>query len=183
MTDDVDILLTLPTTLRDQLKEPLGPIEQDIEEVLSDAGDTLIAVGDVVSYDCERVGRSPDVAVIDGQTKRTDVERTIKETLASADVKRLEVKNPAATITASLLAGLTEALERTESVQLVVDGEEDLAALPAVLAAPAGASVLYGQPDEGVVHVRVDSDTRRRARGLLEGMEGDHDRVFTALDA
>lgn len=182
MSSEPDVVLELPKTLREDLKEPLGPVETDIETVLADANDPVIAVGDVVSYHCERVGRSPDVAVIDGRTKRTDVDTDIEETLAAVDVDRLHAENPAATLTISLLEALVDAIERPDPVQLVVDGEEDLVALPAILAAPKNASVLYGQPGEGVVHVRADAEARTRARVLLEAMDGDHERVFSLIE-
>ena len=41
------------------------------------------------------------------------------------------------------------------SLFLVVDGEEDLLALPSILFAPLNAYVLYGQPNEGIVVVSV----------------------------
>jgi uncharacterized protein (UPF0218 family) len=37
-----------------------------------------------------------------------------------------------------------------------VDGEEDLAVLPCLLNSPKDAFILYGQPNEGVVLVKVD---------------------------
>jgi hypothetical protein len=48
-----------------------------------------------------------------------------------------------------------------------VEGEEDLAVIPLVLAAPTGALVLYGQPGEGVVLRCVDREARKAARTFL----------------
>jgi len=76
-----------------------------------------------------------------------------------------------------------DALDDEAATVLVVDGEEDLAVLPAIVAAPAGASVVYGQPDEGMVHVVVTDETRAHVRELLERMDGDHERLFALLDA
>jgi uncharacterized protein (UPF0218 family) len=45
-----------------------------------------------------------------------------------------------------------------------------------------GASVVYGQPGEGMVHVRVDSEVSERARGLLNRMDGDHERARELLE-
>ena len=42
-------------------------------------------------------------------------------------------------------------------MKIVVEGEEDLATLPAILYAPPGSVVVYGQPDEGSVLVKVNS--------------------------
>ncbi|PSP55024.1 DUF359 domain-containing protein, partial [Halobacteriales archaeon QH_7_68_42] len=91
-----------------------------------------------------------------------------------------EVENPPATLTADLLAAVVDGL--ADGTTLVrVDGEEDLAALPAIAAAPDGASVLYGQPDEGVVHVTVGDEVRDRVVDLLGLMDGDSDRAFETL--
>jgi uncharacterized protein (UPF0218 family) len=65
---------------------------------------------------------------------------------------------------------------------LDVDGEEDLATLPAVVAAPDGASVVYGQPDEGMVLVEVTPETRAEMRELLGRFEGDVDAALAVLD-
>ncbi|MFW6045239.1 MAG: DUF359 domain-containing protein, partial [Natronomonas sp.] len=61
-------------------------------------------------------------------------------------------------------------------------GEEDLAALPAILASPDGAGIVYGQPDEGMVLATVDDDLRTFARELMERMDGDTERALTILN-
>ena len=58
-----------------------------------------------------------------------------------------------------------------EKPPVVVDGEEDLLVLVAVLYAPVGGLVVYGQPGEGVVVVRVTEAKRAEALGILKGME------------
>ncbi len=65
---------------------------------------------------------------------------------------------------------------------MLVDGEEDLVVLPAIMIAPDGASVVYGQPDEGMVHVVVDDEVRREVRALLERFEGDQERFWSLLE-
>jgi hypothetical protein len=66
-------------------------------------------------------------------------------------------------------------------VTVEVTGEEDLAALPAMLAAPLGSTVVYGQPGEGMVRVAVTPEARRRARELFEGLTGDTAAAYDAL--
>jgi len=53
---------------------------------------------------------------------------------------------------------------------IMVDGEEDLAVLPAVLLSPATSIVMYGQPGIGGVLVRVDDAVRKRVGSLLYKM-------------
>ncbi len=62
-----------------------------------------------------------------------------------------------------------------------VTGEEDLAALPAIVAAPDGASVVYGQPGDGMVRVAVTPASRAEARELFEALDGDVDAAYDRL--
>ncbi len=178
--EESDPLLRLPDELRSAFKDPLGPVETDPERVLADVTGPLVAVGDIVTYHFERVGRTPDVAVIDGRTKRKAVEQEVRETIREDET--VHVTNPAATLTVDLLTALRDALGDERRTTIVVDGEEDLATLPGVVAAPDGASVVYGQPDEGMVHVRVDAETRAQFRDLLTRMDGNHVRALELLD-
>ncbi|WP_128903838.1 GTP-dependent dephospho-CoA kinase family protein [Halorubrum amylolyticum] len=184
-------MLTLPDSLRDAFKEPLGPVTTDAEELLAAAAQTraeraapdapVVAVGDVVTYHLREAGRVPDVALIDGKTEREAVDAAIESALAAANDRRISVENPAASLSAELLEALAEALSAADPVIIEVTGEEDLAALPAILAAPDGASVVYGQPGEGMVRVPVTPESRAEARELFEGLDGDVEAADEAL--
>ncbi|MFP8889975.1 GTP-dependent dephospho-CoA kinase family protein [Natrialbaceae archaeon A-CW2] len=171
---DPESQLSLPATLRHELKEPMGPIETDAERLLETVEGPLIAVGDVVTYHFLQADRQPDVALVDGQTKREAVDAEIDRVVRDVETgQTVTVTNPPAVLTESLLTALASALERPEPTTIFVEGEEDLAVLPALLAAPEGSSIVYGQPDQGMVHVVVDESTRARARDLLERFDGD----------
>ncbi len=170
------ILAKLPAELRSELKEPLGPIYTDTEKLLSDVGDPVVTVGDIVTYHFLEADSRPDVAVVDGKTKRERVERDVLGAIESFD-ERIDVANPQSTITDELLEALAKALENADPTVIVVDGEEDLVTLPAVIAVPEGGSVVYGQPDEGMVLVTVDSESKRRCQDLIERMQSDYDRI------
>ena len=176
------IVLRLPDSLRGAFKEPMGPVETDAERLVGDVSGPLIAVGDVVAFHFERIGHTPDVAVVDGLTERESVDQEIAEVLEASSARRIEASNPAATLSESMLRALREATEANEPIAIDVEGEEDLVTLPALVIAPEGASVVYGQPGEGMVHVRVDEETKERVRGLLERMEGNHERLWELLD-
>ncbi|MFB6151596.1 MAG: GTP-dependent dephospho-CoA kinase family protein [Haloarculaceae archaeon] len=176
-------LLELQSALREELREPFGPVETDTELVLSTAGRPLVTVGDIVTYHVLETGAVPDVALVDERTKRATVDDEISATVNEAPFDHVTtVVNPPATLTADLLGTVRDALAREETTLVRVDGEEDLAALPVIAAVPEGATVLYGQPDEGVVHVTVDAETRERARSFLERMDGDAERAFSLLE-
>jgi uncharacterized protein (UPF0218 family) len=175
-------VLELPDELRGAFKDPLGSIFTDPDTLLAaaDAGAPLVAVGDVVTAHLHDAGRRPDVSVIDGRTERRAVDETVERSLPAPDV---EVSNPPATLSRPLLDALRDALDRDTPTTVGVDGEEDLAALPAILATPPGGCVVYGQPGEGMVLVPVTDETRTRARTLLSRMTGDVDAALAILGA
>ena len=180
-TADIDDqLLVLPDDLRHELKEPMGPIETDAEVLLEAVDGPLIAVGDVVTYHFLQAGRAPDVALVDERTKRQAVDDEIRE--AVTESTHLEAVNPPAELSADVIEALREGLAREEPTTIVVEGEEDLVVLPAIVAAPDGASVVYGQPDEGMVHVTVTDEHRSDVRALLERFEGDTERFWALLE-
>jgi len=180
-----DILLELPDEMRGELKEPMGPIFTDAERLLSDVDGPLIAVGDVVTYHFERAGVTPDVAVVDGMTKREEVEDRVAEGVArlGGELREVRVENPAATLTRELVRALKEAITDPEPTVIIVEGEEDLVTLPAIVAVPLGASVVYGQPNEGMVHAEVTADAKAEMRDLLSRMDGDPEALLEMLDA
>ena len=188
MSDDTDseVVVSLQEALRGELKDPMGEVYTDAEALFSAADPPLIAVGDIVTYHLIEADHRPDVALIDGQTKRSAIEDHIQEAIdAGVFDREVEVENAAAGLNAGLLSALATAIDAAvegESTVIVVDGEEDLATLPAVAAAPAGASVVYGQPDEGMVLVECDDEIKTRVRDLFERMEGDDERLWDLLD-
>jgi uncharacterized protein (UPF0218 family) len=159
---------TLPESARDAFKDPLGPIYTDAERLLADAGSPIIAVGDVVTYHLVAAGHRPKVAVIDGKTEREAVSDEVRGGLPAADVT---VESAPATVSRELLDALVAAIDGDGDTVISVVGEEDLATVPAVLAAPEGASVVYGQPGEGMVLGTVDADLRAELRELAERLE------------
>jgi uncharacterized protein (UPF0218 family) len=175
------VVVRLQDGLRGELKDPMGEVYTDAEVLLAAAGAPIVAVGDVVTYHLLEAGHTPAVALVDERTERSAVDPEISEGIAGFD-SVVAVENPAATLTAELLEALAAAIDAGGTTLIEVDGEEDLAALPAVLLAPAGASVVYGQPGEGMVLVTVDRPTRERVRDLLGRMEGDTARLWAALE-
>jgi len=185
-------VLSLPAALRSELKEPLGEVYTKPETLLSAVGahgstsePTLISVGDVVTARLLAADRQPNVAAIDGRTEREPIDDEIDAILDGLTGRRVRVKNESATLSESLLTALRDGIrgEHDEPVTISVDGEEDLAALPAIVIGDTGSSVVYGQPGEGMVHVAVDDAVTETARDLLARFDGDTDAALTLLDA
>jgi uncharacterized protein (UPF0218 family) len=182
----VEVVVELQQALRSELKEPMGPIYTDAEALLADAGEPIVAVGDIVTYHLLQGGHTPAVALVDGRTKRAAVDDHIEAALDSDRFDHeVTVSNPPATLAAPLLDALREAIARAadgETTVIVVDGEEDLAALPAIASVPEAGSVVYGQPDEGMVLVDAGGEARAAVTDLLDRMDGDTERLWALLD-
>lgn len=180
-----ETVLELPPALRSELKAPLGPIFTDGSALLQEATEPIISVGDVVTYHLIQAGHTPAVALVDERTERDAVDEEIARTIAEYDEfdRIVEVSNPPATLTAELLTALESAIADApaRATLIEVDGEEDLAALPAVMVAPVGSSVVYGQPGEGMVLGTVTEELQSDVRAILSGMDGDGDRFWSLL--
>ena len=154
------VILHLPVHMRDELKRPLGPVVSEGEVLdLLEEGSPLATVGDMTTATLHGLGRDIHLAVVDYQTKRS-MDSMWEEATAPVGDVTVGVSNEAATLTHSLYNAVLEGWFSGPTVKIVVDGEEDLAALPAILHAPEGATVIYGIPDMGLCLVHVDEDAR-----------------------
>jgi uncharacterized protein (UPF0218 family) len=152
----------LPEAERASLKKPFGEVFPGIRALLPRIrGRTVYAVGDVVTHNLLREGITPEVAIIDGHTMRAPCTR-VPDLLS----RKIHTRNPAGTISDDLVRAIHDALSRPPAV-IFVEGEEDLAVLPLVLAAPAGTVILYGQPGEGVVFREVDREAKALAAAFV----------------
>jgi len=161
----------LPKGLRPRLAKPMGRLYSPNELSSEEFRDTVlrapmvITVGDRVTETIGNLGRVPDVQVIDGRENRIDRE------LPDVPFSRLvSVSNPAGTITQKAIDGIREAFEGMKPVRVLVNGEEDLLAIPVIAISPLSAQVFYGQPGEGIVVVGVGADTKSRNREILAEM-------------
>ncbi len=156
----VSLTLVLPDHMREELKRPWGPVieETQLDERLEGKG-PLATVGDMTTATLHRMGYLPQLAIVDYQTKRAK-DPMWEEATAQVGEMTVSVRNEAATITSLMYNRIIEAWASPTTVKLVVDGEEDLAALPAILHAPEGATVIYGIPDMGLCLVHVDEGAR-----------------------
>jgi Uncharacterized protein conserved in archaea len=168
-------VIELPEEVRFLFKDPFGTLYcgKGLDCVLNakeeiNEGEKLIVVGDVASYYIFKAGLSPDLFIIDGETKRGKASDEVKKIMKKEEYRSIKVKNPPATITKGIIDAIEMGLER--KTQIFVEGEEDLAVLPAMILAPDASIIIYGQPDEGIVLIKVDEEMRNRAKDILKKM-------------
>jgi len=130
----------------------------------------VAAIGDMTAFYLLKASIVPDLAVVDNKTKRMPVPDHIVTSLDHDSYQTIEVKNSAATLTKELIDLIRDSLNGDQRVKIVVDGEEDLATLPAILYAPLGSVVVYGQPDEGSVLVDVTPEMKMRIDEFMNQM-------------
>jgi len=136
------------------------------ELILKEKLECIISVGDVVSQNMLKQGIHPHVIIVDNKVMR-EKSKPIKTTIN----KKMNVKNPAGTLTPETWLVIEHALNQKQPTQVLVEGEEDLLTLVAVLEAPENSLVVYGQPHEGIVTVKADEKTKKRVQQIVEAME------------
>jgi uncharacterized protein (UPF0218 family) len=171
------MLFKLTDHLRVVLKDPLGvliPNEQRTKSNLNGlVSSPLVLVGDVTASIMTRMGYEASLILVDNHTKRG------KEipALTVKPSRKINVPNPAGMIGGELFEALDEAVRSivTEDldgpIMIEVDGEEDLSTLVAIKLMPNGSTVVYGQPDAGLVVVRVEDEIREKIEDMLREME------------
>ena len=153
-------MLKLPKFLRKEIKKPLGElhksinlIENPLQEQLSE-NKLIIGIGDVTTRNLVDNNLQPQICIVDNKIERHPVQNELDHT---DNIKH--VNNPAGVITDELIDVVIDSINyatKDNPVIIVVDGEEDLAVLPCILNAPKDTMILYGQPKEGVVLVKVN---------------------------
>ena len=117
-------------------------------------GEKVIAIGDVVVENLLKVGIEPDMMIVDGKTMRQK-----KEVLIDCEIT---VKNPVSEVTDELMEAVKNQYKR-----IFVEGEEDLAALPAILYGDENSLIVYGQPSEGIMVIRATEENKQKVRDTL----------------
>ncbi len=169
------IVYAITPELRKELKKPIGKLirgsfsgtMKKLEDVVREENvPIIISVGDTVSRNLFRSHMKPQLSIIDNKCMRKKI-RPKQFTAKNA----VYVKNPQGTITEEAITAIREALGNGQHVQIVVDGEEDLLTLIAVLYAPENSLVVYGQPYEGIVVVKATPEKKAEVTEILKAME------------
>ncbi len=153
-------MLKLPEHLRQELKKPLGQLHESVFSIKESLQKQLkedkliISIGDVTSMKLFENNIQPQICIVDNLTKRKPIEHNLNHT---ENIKYVD--NPAGVLTDEFIGLCVKSINEasTENPLIIqVNGEEDLAVLPCVINSPKDAFILYGQPNEGVVLVKVE---------------------------
>jgi uncharacterized protein (UPF0218 family) len=160
-------VLILTDELRAILKKPMGQLFPNFEDAIKliKKAKFFISVGDETTINLFNNDLIPNLAIIDNSIQRK--KHNIK--IHNYTTNIFNVDNPSGTITDQLWETIGIAIKKStdESQLIIINGEEDLAVLPAVLLAPENGIILYGQPNEGLVLLKV-SDIKEKVENYIK---------------
>jgi len=163
----------LTEKLRNKLKQPLGKLIKGDEDITLESlkkiveesnPELIISVGDIVSRSILKISVPVNVRIIDNKAMRKDL-----EFFDFKNKKTFHAYNPAGSIEIMAWQAIKEAI-KSEDALVIIDGEEDLLALVAVIESPNNSLVIYGQPKEGIVIIEVDEIKKREAKSIIDSM-------------
>lgn len=172
--------LLMPQSLREELSQPLGVIlvgERIRASFIEHATDLVITVGDLTTKTILDQGIIPRLMIIDNKVNRNSYTELLP-LLDDPSFHRVRVTSGPGYISNIAVGSIQSALRlKNGNTVLEVDGEDDLLALPAIVSAPIGSTVYYGQPPipawacgpktKGIVEVAVTHAVKTHARALL----------------
>lgn len=156
-----------------------SPEKQVISYLLDKPSSIVIVVGDFVSKTLLQEKFLPDLIIIDNFTQRTvETEIILPKSHFLKEIENPpgEISKNAWNLVKNEFKNLKEKALNKEFNPLsviVIKGEEDLLALPAILEAPLGSFVLYGQPpmindgSTGIVLIEVTEEKKSYIDNLL----------------
>ena len=165
--------MNLSETLREELKTPLGELIKDsnsdkeriIKKTYSEK--IVVTVGDATTDLLLKMGLIPFLQIVDGREKRHDRKLPSDDSI----ITNLHCNTPAGEITQQSIDTIKKSLTSDPPTRIIVDGEEDLLVIPACIFAPKNCVVMYGQPNEGLVIVRITNEIREKIQKIVNSMK------------
>lgn len=165
--------LKLPLDLRKELRKPVGSVIADIAKIKDNLtrDSLLITVGDIVTKSLRDINCIPDIEIIDFKTRRSSIDEKLISQYKKMNIKTY--RNEPGSIHKEVIDVYLEAVRNCvtnrQKQTIIIEGEEDLLTLPAILLAPLRSLVCYGQFDlEAVIMVEVTEEKKKFIASLLE---------------
>ncbi|VVA43662.1 conserved hypothetical protein [Candidatus Roizmanbacteria bacterium] len=167
--------IIMPESIRPILQRPLGKVYKTTKQLLQafklSNHPLLIAVGDIIVDSLLKEKIDPDIKIIDFRSRREPINLKSKIQMTN----QIQNQNKPGTInlkTSQIIQKkIKMAIYKKEKSWLVVEGEEDLLTLPAILFAPLNSLVLYGHWQYGIIAVEVDEKIKNEVRKIIERFE------------
>ncbi|MCJ7739960.1 pantetheine-phosphate adenylyltransferase [Candidatus Microgenomates bacterium] len=169
--------------VRQELKKPQGrlmkgddnnhkKIVEELKRAIGTIRPAIIStVGDEVTKLCNEVGIPINLAIFDFKVKRKKIYNSILDLSFPSLQDVVKVRNPSGCITKTLIAavshGYKQIIQDGKTRIIKVIGEDDLAGVPAILLAPLGSLVIYGQPNTGIVVVEVTEEKKKELFDII----------------
>jgi cytidyltransferase-like protein len=160
---------------RNAFKKPIGRVLKKIDNKnIRLMRDTfVIAVGDIAVLNLFKKGVRTGLGIVDHRTRRSELDSSQKAVLE--EIKKtsniLTTDNKPGTIERRAVGVIRKALssylESNKKQLILVSGEEDLMVIPAVLLSPLESLVVYGQPDRGLVIVKITEKKKKEVEYLF----------------
>lgn len=158
-----------------KFKEPFGQLikgtltqtaKQLQENVEKEKPPQIITVGDTVTRNLHRHKIPIKLAITDEKNLR---KKTKPQTYPEKNL--IKIKNPVGTITQEAVTAIKNALKARQPTHMLVEGEEDMLTLIAVMYAAENSFVIYGQPHEGIVMVKATAAKKTEAQQIFKAMK------------
>lgn len=144
-----------------------GPVVLSVNP--SQLTDTVLTIGDVVSETFLKEQWPVQLAVFDQMSERKDYQSSHLQPTKNIPI----LVNPRGVISKEVIDWLANFFHQVtnkkgQSRQLLcIAGEEDLVTVAAVILAPLGTNIFYGQPGEGMVHLIVTEELKKRFADVM----------------
>lgn len=168
----------LPAKHRQIFANPLGILLKEnqtnkntIKHFLNDS--LIVSVGDTTTAKLLSLNLLPAIQIIDNKEKRIPA----KPMLTNNQKFNLHCNNPPGQITEDSIRTIKIAFRLEKPIRITVDGEEDLLTIPVCIHAPDNSIVLYGQPNKGLVIVKVNNKIRKKVLSLIKYMNQGYDEI------
>ena len=153
--------------IRQKLKKPFGKVIKLTEKQLI-TNYPIITIGDISTKEVLRLKRQPDIAIVDFMVARRKKFNSLQSLGFQITNPDFRVVNPPGLLSRQALDILAKALNTKRKSIIKVSGEEDLITLAAILLAPLGTLVFYGQPHQGQVMVEVTEKIKEKVCRLFK---------------
>jgi len=159
----------IPYDIREQLKIPWGNIIELTDKTLKNFNpESLISVGDVSTLTLHKLGIKPSLSILDFIVERKKKFSSIQELGFSGKEVTITIDNKPGTINGDLFEIISKSIKSARKHFIIkINGEEDLAVLPAILVAPLCWGIVYGQPKKGLVFLYITEELKKRAYSII----------------